>query len=248
MEPNKLDTKIREQLGSREIKPTDQAWDRLDAMLSLAEKKEPKKVFSLYKYIGIAASVLLFIALGFWLYQNDATTLVEKNIENAFINQENTANLTQDTLKTDSSHIENQLLINDEIMVRNDVAKMNTKKLKENTWDNKTTAIAENSLISAHVTLDGKDSNVSIVPIVEEITEHKYMTAEKLLASIENRDAEKNAIKDKVSKTTIKVNTNSLLTVVESELDLEFRESKIDKVTKRFQLIKSALANRNYEE
>ena len=40
MEPNKLEREFREKLEKRAIQPSDMAWDRLDAMLSVAEKKK----------------------------------------------------------------------------------------------------------------------------------------------------------------------------------------------------------------
>ena len=40
MEPNKFEKQIREQLNSREIQPSKKSWDRLDAMLSVAEEKK----------------------------------------------------------------------------------------------------------------------------------------------------------------------------------------------------------------
>ena len=47
MEPNKLENQIREKLHSREIQPSAQAWDRLDAMLTVAEEKK-NKAFSVF--------------------------------------------------------------------------------------------------------------------------------------------------------------------------------------------------------
>ncbi len=43
MEPNNLEKDFREKLNQRTIEPSDKAWDRLDAMLSVAEEKKPKK-------------------------------------------------------------------------------------------------------------------------------------------------------------------------------------------------------------
>ena len=43
MEPNKIDNQIREKLNAREIQPSAQAWDRLDAMLAVSEEKKSKK-------------------------------------------------------------------------------------------------------------------------------------------------------------------------------------------------------------
>ena len=43
MEPNKLENKMREKLNKRTIQPSANAWDRLDAMLSVTEQKTEKK-------------------------------------------------------------------------------------------------------------------------------------------------------------------------------------------------------------
>ena len=50
MERNKLETQFKEQLDSREIKPSEMAWDKLDAMLTVAEKQ--KQRFPLDVYCG----------------------------------------------------------------------------------------------------------------------------------------------------------------------------------------------------
>ena len=45
MEPNKIDNQIREKLNAREIQPSAQAWDRLDAMLTVSEEKKTKEYY-----------------------------------------------------------------------------------------------------------------------------------------------------------------------------------------------------------
>ena len=45
----------------------------------------------------------------------------------------------------------------------------------------------------------------------------------------------------------MKIDANSLLTNVEKELDETHKETTLEKLTKKFQDAKSALANRNYE-
>ena len=72
------DNKIREKLNAREIQPSSQSWDRLDAMLSVKEEKKNKRGFG---WLYIAASFLVFTGLGFWLYpENKEVTPVENNI------------------------------------------------------------------------------------------------------------------------------------------------------------------------
>ena len=65
MEPNKIDNQIREKLNAREIQPSAQAWDRLDAMLAVSEEKKPKKG---YGWFFVAASTILIFGLGFFLF------------------------------------------------------------------------------------------------------------------------------------------------------------------------------------
>ena len=61
MEPNKLEKQFRDKLNAREIQPSAQAWDRLDAMLSVAEEKKTRKPFG---FLFIAAGILVLVTLG----------------------------------------------------------------------------------------------------------------------------------------------------------------------------------------
>ena len=66
MGQNKLENQIKEQLNAREIKPTEMAWDRLDAMLSVAEEKKSKKGFG---WMSIAAVFIGLLLTGFVIFQ-----------------------------------------------------------------------------------------------------------------------------------------------------------------------------------
>jgi hypothetical protein len=43
MEPNKLETDFRQKINDRTLTPSENSWDRLDAMLTIAEQKKPKR-------------------------------------------------------------------------------------------------------------------------------------------------------------------------------------------------------------
>ena len=77
MEPNKIDNQIREKLNLREVQPSAQAWDRLDAMLTVSEEKKPKKG---YGWFFVAASTILFFGLGFFLFNSNETTEINNSI------------------------------------------------------------------------------------------------------------------------------------------------------------------------
>ena len=63
MEPNNFEKDFREKLNERKIEPSKKAWDRLDAMLSVAEEKKPEKK-SKRKWLYIAASFIGFLLVG----------------------------------------------------------------------------------------------------------------------------------------------------------------------------------------
>ena len=84
MEPNKLETQFKEQLNFREIKPSEMAWSKLDAMLTAADpstseqaKQKPKAKLP---WLLVAASFVGFLLIG---------TVFFSQKENALENQDN---------------------------------------------------------------------------------------------------------------------------------------------------------------
>ena len=74
MEPNNFEKDFREKLNQRKIEPSDKAWDRLDAMLSVAEeKKQPKNK---KRWMYIAASIVGFLLVGTFFF-NQKKSVVE---------------------------------------------------------------------------------------------------------------------------------------------------------------------------
>lgn len=243
MEPNKIDTKIREKLGSREIKPSEHAWDRLDAMLSVADNKKKKS----YSWIYIAASFILFASLGFWFYNQNNSKIItnennvvttEKKIDVKTNNQIDTNNRIE---KLDKKVIENESVVVD---ISNAIQK---KKESENNKIDKELNVIPNEKKDIIVVVQDKEVKKVENPI-ETTTANRYITGETLLAAIENRPIEKKEVLNKEVQSKLRVNTSSLLTSVETELDEDHKETTIDKLTRNFKQVKSALANRNYEE
>ena len=77
MEQNKLENEFRKKLNQREITPNENSWDRLDAMLTVAEGEKPTRSYS---WIYIAASIIGFAFLGtFFFTQNNQNTTIESN-------------------------------------------------------------------------------------------------------------------------------------------------------------------------
>jgi len=227
MEPNKIDNQIREKLNAREVQPSAQAWDRLDAMLTVSEEKKPKKG---YGWFFVAASTLLFFGLGFFLFNTNETT--EINNSNSIVTTINQEIDTVETNKIDEISVEKEQLV----LVQNEV---NFSKTQTNKKSEETDKLTKEEDLT-------KDNSSSIIHHPSP-NSYKYVLPESLLAEVQTGEKVITSDKKISPKTKMKVDANSLLTNVEKELDENHRETTLDKLNRKFQDAKSALANRNYE-
>ena len=222
MEPNKFDNQFKEKLSSREIKPSDAAWDRLDAMLSVSEK--PKRKFS---WLYIAASVLAFLTVG---------TIFFSQKESVVLNPKNTIKIQNEiTIKSN----ETAPILNSS--KKSVVVIQETKK-----------SISKSNIIPSTNKQLKNNNQVVAVSIINQKTEQKSIAnpttnalpVEKQLVLVENFKNENSS--DQKSK--IHVNPDNLLSQVDGELELSFREKVINKVNRNYQTLKVALDNRNNQQ
>ena len=228
MESNKIDNQIREKLNAREIQPSAQAWDRLDAMLTISEEKKPKKG---YGWFFVAASTLLFFGLGFFIFSSSETTEVNNSIPVVtIINEEMNSTETNKTNEI-SVKKEQPVLVQNEV---NDSKKQSRfiKSVENNQL------IKENNIIQENPTPNAQHPTPNT---------YKYLSPDDLLAEVQTGEKVISSDKKTISKPRIKVDANSLLTTVEKELDNTYRETTLDKINRKFQDAKSAIVNRNYE-
>lgn len=250
---NKFEKDIQQKLSNREIKPSANSWDRLDAMLSVEEKPKKKRGFN---WFYVAASLLLFISLGYYLYiqnqdvkpLNEEIIIVEENSEFNIQHSENKEENPENRESVKEVLVENNILIkepkNSSIHNQKIVAaiKINNQQLTTNNQ-------IEVSIInqsSGKTTITNSEINNQ-----QSTINNKYVSAEKLLAEISDNNFENKTTTKRVVKKTrkgISVNPNVLLSNAETELNQSFRESALDKLNKNFNSIKTVLANRNYEE
>jgi len=227
MEPNKIDNQIREKLNSREIQPSAQAWDRLDAMLTVSEEKKPKKG---YGWFFVAASTILFLGLGFFLFNSNETT--EINNSTPIVTTINEEIDTVETNKINEISVENVK----SVLVQNEINKSKPARNIKSVETNKETK--SESVLEEKITSNSQLSTPN---------SYKYVSPENLLAEVQTGEKVITSDKKISPKTKMKVDANSLLTNVEKELDENYRETTLDKLNRKFQDAKSALANRNYE-
>lgn len=77
MEPNNVEKEFRKKLQNREIKPTENSWDRLNAMLEVTQEHQPK---SNNHWMYIAASFIGFLIIGYVFFsQTEELIDVKRN-------------------------------------------------------------------------------------------------------------------------------------------------------------------------
>lgn len=235
MKPNKLETQIKEQLNAREIQPSEMAWDRLDAMLSVAEEKKTRRFgFLSFRSIGIAASVLVLISLGlFFFNQKEIVVQPENNVA------------TKEKINSDSSTNLNTNQQNQQ------VAEVNAEPLKNN-HQKSSSSFIQNNQKTKNQSLINQEKEVQIQK--QEAVAQKELPAlepQKELVSnpspLKDYDLLASVEKTPKSSAKVKVNANSLLSQVDGELDQSFREKVLTKISKNYQEVKVALATRNQE-
>jgi len=227
MEPNKMEEEFRKKLNEREIQPSEAAWDRLDAMLSVAENKKPKRNNT---FLFIAAGLALFFSLGLFLLQQEKSNPeIQLNNPAVVTSDENPAIIgKQETVKESNTVIDQKISEGkqNEAVVENQIISKTKKTMKS---DAKTTTDFQQQTV--------KEAIAEVIPKTEPQTQKVSIDAEKLLANTDKPKA----------KPQVKVNVNSLLSSVEGELNQEFRETTLQRLNRNFKTVKTAVANRNYE-
>lgn len=237
MEPNSWEKEIKKKLNSRTMQPNDAAWDRLDAMLSVTEKKKVKPgriwMYAAAGFIGILLTASLF----FKVVENPETSPVVNDAVN------NVVAAPAITLGADSITIGN--ILDNKEQVAGKPVMMNAQQPVANV-QNPVKEKTDNSVRTNHINAqlgtianNTSDLAVSGTPLSVPLTPD--MEAEKLL--------EETLLSVKLSKEkpTVKVNANSLLNEVEDQLDNNYRSKTWQTITEKYNAVKTSVVNRNIE-
>ena len=241
MEPNNFEKDFREKLNQRKIEPSDKAWDRLDAMLSVAENKKPEKK---RKWLYIAASVVGFLLVGTFFF-NQKKNEVETPKNTIVIKEDQKRNsVIKPTLNIIDS-VKTEIAISEKDATQTSTKISITKKINHNQNPNKTIKNESNQIAESSVIIKNNQEKQSINNQTSVVESPKKESVDQLLNSAEKTVIAENSAKP---KSKVKVNANDLLNQVDGELELSFREKVITKVNKNYQTVKVALANRNQQE
>lgn len=226
MAQHNLDNQIKSKLNTREIQPSSQAWDRLDAMLTVSENKKSKKG---YGWFFAAAAVVLFFGLGFFIFNQNEAPKINNSIPVVTSVEEVIDSIETKKINQISVEKEQPILVQNE----NNFSTTQTNKKSEGSKE----------LLKKEHILEGNNTPNSQLPTPS----FQHLSPEKLLVEVPVNQKEIPSNKKNSVKSKIKIDAATLLSTVEKELDENHKETTLEKLTKKFQDAKSALANRNYE-
>jgi len=250
MEPNNFEKDFRDKLNERKIEPSNKAWDRLDAMLSVAEEKKPITIDSnkkaKRKWLYIAASFIGFLLVGTVFFNQNKnavevpkTVVVGKEIEKESVTKPAVNNL--DSIKTENAIAQET----SEEASRQVSEKPLAKQEKiNNQISNKINKNESNQIAESSIIIKNNQEKQSAGNQVLSTENAKNSNVDQLLETVENKVLAESSTK----KAKVKINASDLLNQVDGELELSFREKMITKVNKNFQDVKVALSNRNQKE
>lgn len=235
MEPNKLEKQIREKLNGREIKPSANSWDRLDAMLSVQEEKKNRKPFP---WLSIAASFFVLAGLGYFILNQNQGNIIDVKETPSVVEVE----MEQEVIQTEEDLIQKDAVI---ISSDNQVAASKPNELKVNKREEKRAEspmpkdenTANKSAVAFQNEQKERNNTIQLNPIV---TPKEEINADALLAQVDKPKSEQ--------KSKVKVSARNLLTQVDGEIELTFRQKVLKTIKKNYQETKVAIATRNQEE
>ena len=236
MEPNNMENQFRDKLNKREIKPSENSWDRLDAMLTVAEK--PKRN---YRWMYFAASFLGFILIA-TVFFSQTEEVVDSEHKKVVIEEKQVQQKENELDKVLEIPVVNEI---PKVVVasQNVIMKQKaTSKTKSNDILNKIEVVKTDKKQPTETAIASVDKNNSS-PIISQKTAVK-VNASDLLASVENNQPSQSLAQN---ANPVKVSSNDLLSQVDGELELSFRERVLKSVSKKYQEVKVAVAKRNLE-
>ena len=246
MEPNKIEEQFKQMLNSRELQPSNKAWDRLDAMLTVAEEKKTKRSFG---WLYIAASILVLATAGMFLFnQGNEEVDNQRTIVNSETKSDTVINIggTNQIPIVESNTSNEALASSEQIQHLNNKTQIGTKK----SIINQKTNIHSNQIHSEKVIEYNNKTEIvqKDTPIIIE-SNKSLINKESILKTDTNLlvDLDNVAKQSANKKKTIKVDARNLLSQVDGEVEYTFREKVFTKINKNYQEIKVAIVNRNKE-
>jgi len=225
------DKDFRNKLNQREIKPSENAWDRLDAMLTVAEEKKPERG---YGWLYIAASFIGFLLIG---------TIFFSQTEEMIDVRKNTVVFEQNP-KPESSANENANGAEGNIPTIQAERIASTTSVKSKSQSNQKYPSASVNNTSAIAGAFKNPELISSNNIINQKTEQQTTPAkvDELLAAVAQTPKTGN------TNSSVKVNAKNLLSEVDGEINLSFREKILRTAHRNYQEVAEVVSNRNTQQ
>ena len=233
MEPNKFEKDLKTKLDNREIQPSAQAWDRLDAMLTMQERPIKK-----FPWFLIAASLIGIVFLMTILFKSNVLTTNEIEIQNKNSVVTNDTILSTEKTAFDklNAQKENVVAVANEQPTSNQ--QLNSKK--------KRVSIINNNQNQEVATINKPINEKSLENNIDESAKQKESNEPIEIADIQLFDENKNNIE--LEKSTLKVNASALLSQVDDELRRERQLTIFQKIGNNLQTVRTLVAERNIKK
>ncbi|MEO0045970.1 MAG: hypothetical protein RL705_1161 [Bacteroidota bacterium] len=247
MEPNKIEKQFREKLNAREMQPSAQAWDRLDAMLSVAEEKKTRKPFG---FLFIAASILVFATLGLFLFNQNGA---EINTTNTVVGTETKIDTAQNKTESIQSPIVESQKQNNAVATSNVQPANGNQQPTTNHQGvsiNNQSTTHQNQIIKDKEIVFQNSSDVAQKDLPRIMEQTQIVVGKQKTSKSDESflaDLDKSVKESTNKKSSLTVDAKSLLSQVDGEVEYSFREKMLKKINKNYQEVKVALANRNNE-
>jgi hypothetical protein len=235
MKPINIDKQIKEKLQKRELQPSAHAWDRLDAMLSVAEEANFKKAISWnLKYFAVAAALLLIGSLIFMILDNAETEINNSIVIKAKqpVQEIETRNdkviLPETEAQVAGIETINSVKKEEQVSAKSHFIQNNIPSQKINHQSKSVLDNPSNKQEIAEVMLS-KQKDKQIILSVSDLD---------LFASVDNAAKTNN-------QKTVQINSKNMLYQVSSEINQEYRETNFQTLKRNFEIVKVAVSNRN---
>jgi hypothetical protein len=244
MEPNKLEQDIQQKLQGRTIQPSANAWDRLDAMLTVAEQQaapQEEKVVPVKKnnrsWLYMAAAFLLMLGGGFFLMNQEAEQNLINTVSTPQVvgvptdNNETATEVAETVKETPETIVTKGAGIKRAMLAKNQLPKATLTK-----------QVVPNQEIAQNIQATDNTPKAE----TPEVQKRKLrVDPEALLASVEGTQPKPGLAS--INQPKVKVNANNLLDNVEGELNQSFRNKVLNSLEKNYNVVKTAVATRNLE-
>ena len=239
MAPNKIDQQFKSQLESRQLHPSNQAWERLSAQLD-GHQKNRKRVF--FQWLSVAALLIVALSVGGAfvfkkLQPADMPVIVDTPNHNLEPSKEIITNTPVESIEEVSS----TTTFNE----KNTTEHLSFEEKQRVTIKDETVQIAENNKTTIKLSQSFEDQKVNEVmaTITEILNKHNEVTEQEIELLL--KEAQRDILMNKIyNEQTKKVNASALLAQVEGELNQSFRDKVFEALKASFITVKTAVADR----